>query len=124
MLRNGTAGKITLPQAAYIAQSDPFFAKLKAWGDTIWQLWDHNRDVPGAAPILMAQTTQVADGAIVVEKQTVPDGASQTFDFSGDAAGNIADGQQIATASWCIPGSATGDGIDKLDSGTIMSVAC
>jgi hypothetical protein len=52
---NGTAGKITLPQAAYIAQSDPFFAKLKAWGDTVWQLWDHNKSVAGAAPFLMTQ---------------------------------------------------------------------
>ncbi len=38
---------------AYIAQSDPFFAGLKAWGDTIWQIWDHNKNLPGAAPILM-----------------------------------------------------------------------
>ncbi len=57
---NGT-GNLTLssptpsgePQA-YIVQSDPFFAQLKAWGDTIWQLWTHNMNVPGAAPFLMA----------------------------------------------------------------------
>lgn len=51
---NGT-GKLTLPQSAYIAQTDPFFSKLKAWGDTIWQLWNANKDVPGAAPIVMTQ---------------------------------------------------------------------
>jgi MYXO-CTERM domain-containing protein len=39
---------------AYIAQTDAFFGGLRAWGDTIWQLWQHNKDVPGAAPILMA----------------------------------------------------------------------
>ena len=48
-------GRLTLPQSAYIVQTDPFFAKLKAWGDTIWQLWDHNKNVPGAAPFVMAQ---------------------------------------------------------------------
>ncbi len=53
---NGT-GRLTLPQSAYIAQTDAFFAKLKAWGDTIWQLWDHNKNAPGAAPIMMSQAT-------------------------------------------------------------------
>ena len=38
-------------------QTDPFFAQLKAWGDTLWQLWTHNMDVPGAAPILMTRAT-------------------------------------------------------------------
>ena len=40
---------------AYVAVDDPFFDGLRAWGRTIWQLWEHNRDVPGAAPILMAE---------------------------------------------------------------------
>ncbi|MGB6367472.1 MAG: fibronectin type III domain-containing protein, partial [Thermoanaerobaculia bacterium] len=42
---------------AYVIQSDPFFTQLKAWGDTLWQLWTHNMNVPGAAPILMTQAT-------------------------------------------------------------------
>ncbi len=46
---------------AYIAQSDLFFAKLRAWGDTLWQLWEHNKDVPGAAPVLMTQATVTVD---------------------------------------------------------------
>jgi hypothetical protein len=58
---NGTATTLTSPgkggDPAYLIQTDPFFSKLKAWGDTIWQLWDHNKDVPGAAPILMTQAT-------------------------------------------------------------------
>jgi hypothetical protein len=58
---NGT-GNLTLssptpsgnPQA-YIIQTDPFFSRLRAWGDTIWNLWAHNMNVEGAAPFLMAQ---------------------------------------------------------------------
>jgi len=38
---------------AYLIQSDPFFSQLKAWGDTIWQLWRHNMNLPGA-PVPMA----------------------------------------------------------------------
>lgn len=53
---NGT-GRLTLPARAYIAQTDPFFARLRAWGNTIWQLWDRNKHVPGAAPFLMTQAT-------------------------------------------------------------------
>jgi hypothetical protein len=59
---NGT-GNLTLtdPGAgggpAYIVQTDPFFAQLKAWGDTIWNLWTHNMNVDGAAPFLMTQAT-------------------------------------------------------------------
>lgn len=37
----------------YIAQSDEWFSGLAAWGDTIWQLWLNNKDVPGADPVLM-----------------------------------------------------------------------
>lgn len=55
-------GALTLPDPppsgeaeSYIIQSDPFFAGLRGWGDTIWQLWTHNRNVPGAAPFLMTQ---------------------------------------------------------------------
>ena len=40
----------------YIAQTDPFFSGMAAWGDTIWQLWEHNKDIPGAAPVLMTNT--------------------------------------------------------------------
>jgi hypothetical protein len=58
---NGT-GNLTLssptpsgePQA-YIIQADGFFGQLKAWGDTIWNLWTHNMNLDGAAPFLMAQ---------------------------------------------------------------------
>jgi hypothetical protein len=42
---------------AYLVQSDPFFAQLRAWGTTIWNLWTHNMNVDGAAPFLMTQAT-------------------------------------------------------------------
>jgi hypothetical protein len=56
---NGT-GNLTLTgdgaggDPAYLVQDDPFFAQLKAWGNTIWDLWTHNKDLDGAAPFLMA----------------------------------------------------------------------
>ncbi len=80
---------------AYVAQTDAFFDTLAAWGDTIWQLWRHNRAVAGAAPVIMAQTTVVADATLVVEKQTDPDGDPTVFTFTGDATGSISDGQQL-----------------------------
>ncbi len=39
--------------------------------------------------------TNTKDGKIIVEKQTLPDGDSATFDFTGDAAGTIGDGGTI-----------------------------
>jgi hypothetical protein len=68
---NGTAAApnfLTLQPAAYIVQTDPFFqetmAGLRAWGDTIWELWYHNHgldgsgaSVPGIVPFEMATAT-------------------------------------------------------------------
>lgn len=58
---NGVNG--TLPnvigaggQLPYIAQTDDWFSGMKAWGNTIWNLWDHNKNIPGAAPVLMTNT--------------------------------------------------------------------
>jgi hypothetical protein len=50
----GRSQHMTLASTAYIAQTDPFFARLRAWGGTMWDLWTHNMDVPGAAPYQMA----------------------------------------------------------------------
>jgi hypothetical protein len=58
----------TLHESAYIIQSDPFFAQLREWGNTIWQLWEHNHGlsqtttpahgpVEGIVPFMMAQAT-------------------------------------------------------------------
>ena len=66
---NGTAATLASPtpsgQAnAYIAQTDPFFSKLKAWGNTIWDLWYHNhgldgsgKSVAGIVPFQMTSAT-------------------------------------------------------------------
>lgn len=53
---NGATTK-SLPNEAYIAQTDGEFGALKAWGDTMWALWDHNKNIPGAAPVPMAIRT-------------------------------------------------------------------
>ncbi|MGE5892977.1 MAG: hypothetical protein ACM34I_02870 [bacterium] len=42
---------------AYVVQSDQWFTQLKAWGDTIWQLWTHNMNVDGAKPFMMTRAT-------------------------------------------------------------------
>ncbi|NDY42431.1 hypothetical protein G3N55_06190 [Dissulfurirhabdus thermomarina] len=55
----GTATTLSSPTPsgepqAYVIQTDPFFSKLAAWGDTIWRLWKHNMNVTTAAPFAMA----------------------------------------------------------------------
>ncbi|MEJ2198884.1 MAG: hypothetical protein P8X54_10010 [Desulfuromonadales bacterium] len=59
---NGNASTLSSPTPsgetrAYVAQTDPFFGQLKAWGDTIWQLWTHNMNVTTAAPFAMASAS-------------------------------------------------------------------
>jgi hypothetical protein len=63
----GTAATLSSPtrsgeSQAYIIQTDPFFSGLKAWGDTIWNLWSHNHgldgsgvEIPGIVPFEMAR---------------------------------------------------------------------
>ena len=62
---NGVGTSLSSPapsgeETAYIVQEDPFFDRLKPWGDTVWQLWEHNKEVPGAAPVRMTQAMFVA----------------------------------------------------------------
>jgi hypothetical protein len=74
---NGTASTLSSPTPsgeaeAYIVQSDPFFSQLKAWGNVIWDLWEHNHGlgatspangpVEGIVPFMMAQATFGAGG--------------------------------------------------------------
>jgi len=49
---------------AYIIQTDPFFNQLRAWGDTIWELWWHNHGldgegiaIPGIVPVAMTSAS-------------------------------------------------------------------
>jgi hypothetical protein len=74
---NGT-GNLTLPEEAYIIQTDPFFAGLKAWGDTIWQLWTHNLNVPGAAPVLMTEAVWGAAPPPACEAPGIPQNVTAT----------------------------------------------
>jgi hypothetical protein len=66
------SGNLTLDGEAYVAQTDPFFTRLRAWGDTIWNLWLHNRNAAGAAPVLMTQASW-SSGPV-----TPPPGACET----------------------------------------------
>jgi hypothetical protein len=50
---NGTASSLTTPtpaglDVAYLVQTDPFFTRLRAWGDAIWDLWSHNHGLDGS----------------------------------------------------------------------------
>ena len=49
--------------------------------------------------------THTSPGTIIVEKQTIPDGASDSFTFTGNAVGSISDGQQISVS--VVPGTYT-----------------
>jgi hypothetical protein len=66
---NGAADTLASPTLsgepnAYIVQADPFFNGLRAWGDTIWDLWYHNHgldgsgtSVEGIVPLEMTEAT-------------------------------------------------------------------
>lgn len=61
-LRDEVNGAPTLPSPtasgralAAVLQTDPALSHLAGLGDLIWKLWDHNRTLPGATPILMAE---------------------------------------------------------------------
>lgn len=73
----------------YLVQSDPFFGQLKAWGDTIWQLWTHNMNMTTAKPFLMASATVGGGGcaAPVPTLLTAEPGNSQvTLSWSDESA--------------------------------------
>lgn len=65
---NGTGATLSSPTPssepeAYIAQSDPFFATQRDWGDAIWELWLHNG---GAVPVPMTQAISPPSGLEVL----------------------------------------------------------
>lgn len=76
------------------ATIDEILAALKDSGTLV----DDNRtggSVTGIPRINVDLALNNLSGAIVVEKQTIPDGSATAFTFSGDAAGTISDGEQI-----------------------------
>jgi len=66
--------------------------------------------------------TNTKRGSIIVEKQTVPDSATQQFSFSGDASGSIGDNGQIVVAN-LLPGTYTSTEA-AADGWNLTSIAC
>jgi len=109
---NGTAGTLSSPTPsgearAYVIQSDPFFAQLKAWGNTLWDLWRHNHgldgsgaQVAGIVPFAMTSATVTPGNGPDTDADGIPDvtdnctelaNATQC-DSDGDGYGNRCDG--------------------------------
>ncbi|WP_169796480.1 MYXO-CTERM sorting domain-containing protein [Chondromyces crocatus] len=110
---NGNGGTLASPTLsgepqAYVAQTDPFFAKLRLWGDTIWNLWLHNKQVPGAAPVLMTQALLAMPTC-----QGQPNGTP------------CEDGNLCTTGDTCVNGACVGGGMpDCNDQNPCTDDAC
>jgi hypothetical protein len=109
---NGTVRTLTSPTPsgeaqAYVIQSDPFFAKLKAWGNTMWDLWRHNHgldgsgvQVAGIVPFAMASATVTPSSSPDADADGIPDATDNCTllanatqcDSDGDGYGNRCDG--------------------------------
>jgi len=92
---NGNPDNMTLPTDAYIIQTDPFFAQLEAWGDTVWSLWTHNRNVPGGAPYPMTAAawpamTPPCDAPVPTLLSATPGDQQVTLIWSDEHSGNPA----------------------------------
>ncbi|HNS03755.1 MAG TPA: multiheme c-type cytochrome [Anaerolineae bacterium] len=108
---------VTRPNEAYIVQSDPFFSQLKAWGDTMWQLWLHNKDLPGAAPVLMTRNA-TAVAPFCHPADVHPNAASGNPEAcDGDV--DVADVQRVAGCWLQSVGAACPARLDFNDSGVI-----
>jgi hypothetical protein len=111
---NGTASTLTLDPVTgknpaggtetYIVQTDPFFAQLRAWGDTIWQLWQHNKGVPGAAPVLMAEAEVcVAPVApVLAAPAAAASGADYTVSWTATSPDNTYELQEATDPSFSV----------------------
>jgi len=102
---------------AYIAQSDPFFSQLAAWGDTIWQLWLHNKDLPGAAPVLMTRNQALV--APFCHPADVQPNAAPGNQEACDGDVDVADVQRVAGCWQQDIGPTCPDRLDFDDSGAI-----
>ncbi len=67
--------------------------------------------------------TNTKRGTIIVEKQTNPDGATDTFTFEGDASGSIADGGQIVVSD-LVPGTYTSTEADPGSNWDLGAIVC
>lgn len=80
---NGTGDTLSSPtpsgeETAYIIQTDPFFSGLSAWGNAIWDLWEHNhgldgsgKSVPGIVPVVMTTASATPLPVVNVEVEIV-----------------------------------------------------
>jgi len=118
---NGTGTTLSSPTPsgepnAYIVQTDPFFAKLRVWGNIIWDLWYHNHGLDGSG-------ASVA-GIVPFEMAAASWGSAPTrpkSDLTGDWAVDLVDFSAFAdnwlqagcvSATWC-------DGSDFDRSGSV-----
>ncbi len=140
---NGAGGTLSSPTpsgeaVAYIAQSDPFFSGVKAWGNTIWDLWLHNHDldgagqsVPGIVPVAMTQASATPlpvigvsidvnhgqaihphhDGSGSAPNDEIPVAVLTTSIASGDSADFDATLVDPASIRFAVDGAADTDGV-------------
>ncbi len=92
------------PDPAYLIQTDPFFAGLKGWGDTIWALWKHNiglgtqqptTEAEGLTPFLMASASTVG----------VPPTAASGDIYSPEGGESVASSDMLRIAWVPFPGT-------------------
>jgi hypothetical protein len=82
---------------AYLAQTDPWFSQLAAWGETLWKLWKHNRSLAGAAPVTMTSATlddsadSDGDGVVDVDDVCPAQSNADQADADGDGDGDVCD---------------------------------
>jgi uncharacterized repeat protein (TIGR01451 family) len=76
-----------------------------------------------AGEIVTCTFTNTKRGAIIVEKQTNPDGAQGSFTFTGTASGTISDDQTI-TVNNLVPGTYTTTENDPLPAFELASISC
>jgi hypothetical protein len=79
--------------------------------------------LPGDNKVCVITNDDVPPGSIIVEKQTIPDGAAGDFTFSGDASGSISDNGQIVVTN-LQPGTYTSTEIDLPAGFTLTSIVC
>jgi hypothetical protein len=80
-------------------QSDPFFGQLKAWGDTLWNLWTHNMNVDGAVPFLMTSASVGAPPTCTPPTPTLllatPGNTEVTLTWSDEASDPMVAGYKV-----------------------------